>query len=200
MYNATIGIIKPLARVEISEDIEEDLRIWANFLTNFNGKTIYASNTSLTSQDLNFFSDSSLKGFGATFLPTFIVGTFPKKWEKLGTQFLELYPNFLMAHIFAPKLVNKHITFYCDNQPVVHILNKQSTPVQKLMLLVREMVMVLLKYIISFKALHIFDLDNSICDDLSRQKGTPEFLRQFHLDSSQLPSLIIFCQATSRKD
>ena len=76
--NATIGKTKPLARVEISQDIEEDLRIWTNFLTHFNGKTIYAGNISLFSQDLNFFSDSSFKGFGATFLFRFIVGTFPK--------------------------------------------------------------------------------------------------------------------------
>ena len=78
MYNATIGKAKPLARVEIPESIKEDLRIWANFLTHFNGKTLYANNTFLTSEDLNFFSDSSFKGFGATFLFRFIVGTFPK--------------------------------------------------------------------------------------------------------------------------
>ena len=92
-----------------------------------------------------------------------------------------------MVHIFAPKLANTHISFHSDNQAVVHILNKQSTPVPKLMLLVKEMVLVLLKYNISFKALHILGLDNSICDALSRQKCTPEFLRQFLLDKKPTP-------------
>ena len=94
--------------MEISKEIKDDLRIWANFLTHFNRKTIYASNTTLTSQDLNFLSDSFFKGFGATFLSKFIVETFSKDWEKLGIQFLDLYTIFLMVHIFAAKLANTH--------------------------------------------------------------------------------------------
>ena len=187
MHDATRHLSSSSDQVKITQGIKEDLRVWLSFLSNFNGKIYYSSALPLTSCHLNFFSDSSLVGYGATFRSHFIHGSFPSSWASLGIQFLELYPIFLMMNIFAPSLANTCFTFYCDNLAIVHILNKLTTPVKHLMVLVRDMVHLMLKHNISFSAKHIPGQINTTCDHLSRQLPSRQFLRDHRLDPSPTP-------------
>jgi len=175
MYNAMIGK-KKWAKIIISESIKEDLRIWSSFLKQHNGKTIIHREKPLSSPELHLYTDSSVHGYGGTCGTKYIMGVFPPTWRKYGIQFLEMYPIYLLTNIFATTLANRHIKFHCDNEAVVHIINKQSTPKKTIMVLVRNMVLVFLKYNITFKAVHIPGKDNQLTDALSRQKATPAML------------------------
>ena len=188
MHNATIGKTKPLSSVTLTPEIKEDLYIWQNFMMHHNGKTIISKAEVLNSTDLNFYSDSLFVGFGATFGSKFIQGTFPTHWRDLGIQYLELYPIFLMVNIFAHKVPRKHIIFHCDNEAVVQIINKQSTPIPTLMNLVRKMVLILLRHNITFKSAHIPGMENKLCDALSRQEAPLHLLEAYRMDKT--PTII----------
>ena len=61
------------------------------------------------------FSDSSKSGYGASFETKFLYGEFPMSWTSLDIQVLELFPIFLLIHVFTNALSNNQVTFHCDN-------------------------------------------------------------------------------------
>ncbi|XP_071087974.1 uncharacterized protein [Haliotis cracherodii] len=70
-------------------------------------------------------------GFGAYLQGRWFCGRWPDHWVKDGTTldmtFLELFPIVCAIQLWGTQLMNKKILFYCDNQAVVAIINKQST-------------------------------------------------------------------------
>ena len=70
-------------------------------------------------------------------------------------------------HIWGIHLKNKRIIFNVDNQPVVAIINKKSSKSNRVMTLVRNLVLLSLQYNIMLKAEHIPGKINSIADALS---------------------------------
>ena len=59
LIDLTIGISKPIYKIRITKSVKEDLIIWRDFLSNFNGKSLFLSDRSLTSESLNLFTDAS---------------------------------------------------------------------------------------------------------------------------------------------
>ena len=62
----------------------------------------------------------------------------------------------------------KRVIFWCDNEAVVAIINRQTSHCAKIMKLVRFLVLRCLEFDIHFKARHVPGVDNSIADALSR--------------------------------
>lgn len=63
---------------------------------------------------------------------------------------------------------NHCILFFTDNEALVHVINKQSCQVKSLMLFVRKLVAICLKYNILFRAKHIPGVSSTLADCLSR--------------------------------
>ena len=59
---------------------------------------------------------------------------------------------------------------FIDNSALVSIVNRQSSKSKRVMMLIRRMVLLLLKYNIMFKAQHIIGKENNIADSLSRKQ------------------------------
>ena len=148
--------------------------MWLNFMDNYNGKAILSKKVIVNSNELVFYSDSCLNGYGAIFNYTFVIGTFPKSWRKKDIQGLELYPIYLMVKMHEDILANKAVTFFTDNQAIVASINKQSSRNKFVMSILRPMVLTLLQNNISFNAKHIPGVKNNICDSLSRAQVPPE--------------------------
>jgi len=176
LYDATIGISKPFHYLRLSADMKQDLTIWATFLQHYNGISFISEKDTFTSSDNHIYSDSSSIGYGATFSDEYIYGSFPTNWKDFSIEVLELYPIFLILNIFAPKLSRKRVIFHCDNMAIVHILNKQTSRCKIIMKLVRPFVLTMLKYDISFKAVHVPGKNNVLCDALSRLQFTKDLL------------------------
>ena len=79
--------------------------------------------------------------------------------------------------IFGHCLVNRNVLFHSDNQAVVDVLNKQSSKDKHLMLLVRPLVLVLIRYNINLKLKHIPGLKNVLPDAISRFQATHQLLK-----------------------
>ena len=79
----------------------------------------------------------------------------------------ELFPIVLALEIWGEYLQNKCVTFYCNNQAVVYIINKQTSKDPSIMKLVRRFVVLILKYNFLFQVLHIEGVPNMAADQLS---------------------------------
>ena len=162
-------VTKPLvfSKVTITENIKEDLKVGADFLTHFNGKSFYAPSQPLFSDQLNFL-DSSFKGFMPLFYPTSL-GARSQITENAWLKVPGALPYLPQGKTLRSKTFKQTYNlpiFQCDNLAVVHVLNKRTTPVETVMFLVQKIVIFLLNSRIILSAVHIPGFENTICDSL----------------------------------
>ena len=170
LYNLSIGLKGPYSTVPLSHEIKEDVRMWLNFLTNFNGKNFFMSDTWIADDALNLHSDAAqTKGYGATLGREWLWGAWPNELRGVDITTLEFYPIAVSLIIWGPKLSHLNLNIHTDNEALVSIINNQTVKNNELCLkLLRIFVLTCLKYSIYIKAFHIPGVDNSICDALSR--------------------------------
>ena len=113
-------------------------------------------------------------GFGIYFGGKWAQSAWPTAWRESDVlsdiTFLELFPVVIAVNIWGDLLRNKNILFHIDNKAVVCIINKKSSTSQKVMILVRKLVLACLKFNFYLKAEHIPGSQNCIADALSRFK------------------------------
>ena len=144
--------------------MREDLHMWAEFLANFNGRTIF-----MAELKLKLFTDASgTLGYGAVLGSSWFYGTWSQQWVNQNITLLELYLIVLAVQIWGNRLTNGRIIFHTDNQALVPIINKQSSKDRAIMCLVRKLVITCLRCNILFQAQHIPGKANVLADHLSR--------------------------------
>ena len=146
----------------------KDLLTWQSFINNHNGDSMMLDENR---EILDLYTDASgSKGFGAYFEGHWTMGVWPEKIKAIKTDIMykELFPIVLSLLLWGQKFRNSRIVFHCDNESVVAIINKQSTPHKLSMGLVRVLVYFCLNNNIVFKARHIPGKVNDIADALSR--------------------------------
>ena len=175
LINATCNVTKSWHKIRISTAMREDLGVWLSFLENYNGVSVMLDQFWTSNDDLDLFTDSaggSKRGFGIYFNGKWTQGCWPSIWDKTGIlrdiTFLELFPVVVSLHLWGTLLKNKKLFFNIDNQAVVTILNKKSSKSDRVMCLVRKLVLLSLQYNILIKARHIPGKLNTIADSLSR--------------------------------
>ncbi|XP_046567983.1 uncharacterized protein LOC124276384 [Haliotis rubra] len=163
---------QPFHHIRITEWVKQDLHMWLTFLTKFNGVSVFQDQLWVDNSHLQLYTDASgSTGFGAYLQGEWFCGRWPDQWVVNGTTldmtFLELFPIVLAIKIWGPQLANKKILFYCDNQAVVAIINKQSSkcPVMNLL---RRLILLCFNHNILFKSKYIDTNSNVIADALSR--------------------------------
>ena len=104
---------------------------------------------------------------------------FPEHWFSYHITLLEIYPIFVLLFVFAKKLVNATITFHCDNEAVVTILNKQTSKNKLVMHVVRAIVCLQLQHNFCLKGRHIPGQANTLADNLSRFQVSSAMLQQY---------------------
>lgn len=183
LINTMLGISNPFHYVTLNIEAKKDLVMWQKFLRFHNGKTIFKRDY-MNSWQLNLHTDASHKACAAVYRGSWFVVTFPSDWKAKSIAFLELYPIMLALHIFGVKMANKSLTFFCDNKSVCEILNKQSSKVNDIMVLVRTIVLICMQYNIHFKCTHLGSKQNFIADALSRLQISPQQLAAWKLRQS----------------
>ncbi len=127
LIDLTIGRTKPHYYIPLRKEAILDIRMWSICLDKYNGKSFMYGLSKMSSNKVNLYSDASKQGFGATYGSHWIQGSWPQEWKGYHIIILETYPLLALVHTFGHKLRNSFITFYCDNQGVVEIINKQSS-------------------------------------------------------------------------
>lgn len=169
MFDLCKGVKQPHHRIKLSRHVKEDLKVWENFLIQFNGKCFFLNDKVVSSDSLHLFTDASgALGYGAVFQQSWFFGLWDKNWLEMSITIKELYPIVLAIELWGHKLANKSVCFNCDNEALVFILNKQTSKERQLMFLVRKLVLLSLKHNILFIARHIPGKFNILSDALSR--------------------------------
>jgi hypothetical protein len=143
----TVGLTHPTHHVRIKLEAKQDLKTWCEFLQEYNGVTIIPSLKWRNSQQISFETDaSSTIGFGGRYKDRWFSGTWPTLDSNLHINILELYAVMLAIAIWGPLIRDSSFELLCDNQSVVSCLNKQTYKDKEMMRIIREIVLITLKY------------------------------------------------------
>ena len=122
------------------------MRTWLAFLSNFNGSFFFLNRHWITNSSLQLYTDaSSSLGYGAVFGDQWIYRPWPDSWKSLYIAVLEFYPIVLSVIIRGHLMRNQRITFFTDNEALVHVINNKSCRDGFLMSFVRRLVLVCLQ-------------------------------------------------------
>lgn len=169
LYDLTRYINNPNHFVRITMTAKKDLKMWKTFLHDFNGTAMMLPNDWLTSEVLHLYTDSAQSiGFGIVFGTHWAHGTWPEHWTSMNITLLELFPIIVALHIFGQHIANQRIILHTDNEALTHIINSQTCKDSQIMILIRHLVLLSLKYNVMLKSEHIAGRLNTEADLLSR--------------------------------
>lgn len=168
----TMGVSNPNWHIRIPVSVKEDLLVWQQFLSIYNGRTCWQEEF-IENSAIQLFTDAAgSTGFGAYLSGRWCCAAWPAEWREQNLTgnlvLLEIFPVLVALDIWGPLLVNKRILLFCDNMGVVQVINNlsaKSPPVVKVM---RHLVFLALKYNIWLRARHIPGCQNNLADALSR--------------------------------
>ena len=169
LIDLTIGLRSPHHFVRVSREVKADLLIWQQFFKDFNGKSFFLHEKWENSMSLRLFTDAAgAQGFGAVFGSHWCYGAWPREWLGRNIAMLEFYPIVLSLFLWGDHIRDKCVTFFTDNEALVHVINKNTCKDKSLMTFVRQLVLVCFKHNILFRAKHIAGFRNTLADALSR--------------------------------
>ena len=168
LYDLTIGLERQNHHVRVTASVKADLRVWLSFLAQFNCKAIITREVWLEEHVLHTYSDSSGKGWGAFFGRNWFNGHFPDNWAKVNIAIKEFVALYFAWKLWFSNEKNVWVEFHCDNQSVVFNLLNQTSHLEQIMVLMREMVLTSMYNGLQIKATYIRSKLNSVADKLSR--------------------------------
>ena len=147
LIDLTKGIQKPHHHIRLSKGAKLDILLWLRFLDEFNGKSFFFSDVWEISDTLHLYTDANGSiGFGAVFGYHWLQDLWPEMWKTFNIAFLELFPIVIAIHVWGSLMADKRIIFFSDNAAVVHVINKQTSKHQDIMVLLRDLVLSCLRH------------------------------------------------------
>ena len=169
LIDLTVGVELPHNHIRFNKAVRSGLKVWHTFLCEFNGRAMFPDCVWINADTLHLYTDSAKSlGFGAIYHNQWIWGEWPLSWTQYDITLLELYPIVIATHVWGQHFSNRRIVFHTDNQALMHILNKLSAKHKLIMVLVRHLVQLCLRFNIQFRSEHIPGVDNDLADSLSR--------------------------------
>ena len=169
LIDLTIGLKAPHHHRRITQEVKEDMGVWMEFLDSFNGKSIFIEKKIWSSEELHLFTDAAGKiGYGGILGDDWFNGTWSEWWIAQNITLKEMYAILVAFEIWGGALANKRIVIRTDNNDLVSVLSKQTGKEPFVMILVRRLVLICLKFNIVISASHIPGRANAIADALSR--------------------------------
>ena len=175
IISLTKGITNSRWHIKLNGEFRKDISMWLNFLSHWNGVSLFLGGDVLSSPDLQLFTDASGSygmvaiSMGNGFrLPGSLNTSLTPPSMGISIDWQELFAIYIASDLWGPSWSGKHICMWCDNLPVVSIINSKRSKSPRIMDLVQAITILTLEHNFSFTARHIPGLDNSIADSLSR--------------------------------
>ena len=175
--NTTIQgkMLKPHHHIKITEEHRLDLLIWKQFLIQpDNFYRPFMESVSISAREIDMYSDASGNfslGFGAYCGPEWTWGQWDQTFCELvkpSIEYLELYAVLVGVLNWIRLFSNKRIVLFCDNESVVHMINKSTSKCKNCMVLMRLLVAECMLRNVRVFARHVGTKDNGRTDALSR--------------------------------
>ena len=160
--------------VHLNSECRQDLHMWMEFLSNWNGVSLFYGGDFTSSFDIQLHTDAaSTAGFSVVYKTHWISKKWPAEMPSIpdnlaSMAFMELYPIVVAAYIFGREWQQKKIMFVCDNQSVNSILRKSRSCCPHIMKLMRTLTWLALTNNFYFSSSYIKSKKNVYADLLSR--------------------------------
>ena len=188
LIHLTRGIKKQHHFVTLNAEARADMSCWLEFLSHFNGRNMFLEDVWLSNTAIEMYTDSAPFGYGAIFGSRWLHHRFPLEWASLNICFLELVPIVVALYVWGGLLRNHSLLLFTDNEALVAVINKQSSPDTLIMKGIRKLVVACLKFNVRVRARHVAGAVNLKADALSR--GLIEKFKILSPQSFQDPTLI----------
>ena len=152
----------------LTRPIRQDLLVWKDFLTQYNGRSIINKQIWCQTNVIHLYSDASGRGYAAVMGNQWFNGAFPADWLKLNIAIKEFVPVFLALKCWLPLLRDHTVLFHIDNMSVVFNILNQTSYLQEIMFMLRKMVLLAMSNNVFYSATHIKGKLNVVADRLSR--------------------------------
>ena len=154
--------------VRLTRDIKDDLLVWKEFLTSYNGRTIISRQVWCDQPRVEIFSDACGRGFSGILQNHWFFGIFPKDWDGINIAIKEFIPVYVAFKLWHDRFINSSFLFRVDNESVVYNIKTQTSQVPEILSLLRIMVLSAMRNNVQFFSLHIPGEQNKIADAISR--------------------------------
>ncbi len=168
LFDIMHGASRPSHRIRILASTKADLVVWKKVLQMFNGYTLISHVYWSSSPDWRVYSDASGVGYAALFGSYWFQGKFPTSWLEYSIAIKEFVPVYIAMHLWIKYFSNSNIVFFIDNESVVNILLKQTSPDKIIMKMLRKLVVSAMLNNVVFTSKHIRGKHNVLTDHLSR--------------------------------
>ena len=176
LYALTAGNnLKPHHHIRLKPETKLDLIVWQSFLVH---PRVFCRPfldcQPLEASDIKMFSDASRnfsKGFGAFCGNSWTFRTWNREFmEKAepSIEYLELFGVTIVVLNWIHRFRNKRIFLFCDNESVVHMINKSTSSCRNCMVLIRIITLQGLIHNVRIYAKFVSMKRNGIADSLSR--------------------------------
>ena len=163
-----LGINSPHFLIRLTRDVNEDLKVWQQFLAGFNGRFFSLSVDWTNSHHLKLYTNASGALALGRFLASIGVTVNGPRAGVIATFFLEFYPIVLSLYLWGYLIKDQRVLFFTDNEALVHVIKRQSCREKDLMFFARKLALVCLKYNTYLRSKHVPGLQNKLADCLSR--------------------------------
>lgn len=174
-YDTISGVKEPYYRIKLNQELKSDIRLWLQFLEDFNGQCFFPEKYWTSNESICLFTDASGNhslGCGVFNNGRWTQMRWPTAWRfsdiMRNMSFLELVPIVLAMFLWAPEFTKKKIMLYTDNAALCSIINKRTSRDKPIMKLIRPLVLLTMSHNVQFKAFFIESVNNGIADSLSR--------------------------------
>ncbi|XP_062592590.1 uncharacterized protein LOC134254037 [Saccostrea cucullata] len=130
LYKLMSSVKEGYYHIHLNKECKADLYMWLEFLSNWNGISMFYDACKVTSDSIQLFTDaSSTIGYGGYFEGHWFCDRWPVDLPRivndtLSMAFLELYPIVVASILWGKQWSGKRIVFNCDNQATVQIITK----------------------------------------------------------------------------
>ena len=154
---------------KMSAEFHKELKWWSMFMKRFNGVAFIPSPIWIE-PDVSMATDSCLQGCGGICDKEYFHSKFPETILRQGLPIhkLEFLAVLVGARIWGHKFKGLKIRMYCDNQPVVDVINSSKTKDAFMASCLRELWLVVSSNEFELRAVHLPGEENRVADWLSR--------------------------------
>ena len=182
-----MGIKKPYHHIRLTQEAKKDLKVWSDFLENYNGKSLFLEEMFLSPRTLHLYTDAAKGlGFAAVYGSHWFFGKWNPWWSIQNITLRELVPIVLALEASGHLFRDVVIVLHTDNLALVSVIKKQTSKEKYVMALTRRLVTASLQYNTMFQAEHIPGKQNDLADSLSRLQV--EKFKRLHPQADPLPS------------
>ena len=173
------------SRIKLSAEFHKELKWWSMFMSTFNGVAFIPSPIWME-PDVSMATDSCLQGCGGISDDQYFHSEFPLAILEQGLPIhkLEFLAVLVGARIWGSRFSGLKIRIYCDNKPVVDVINSSKTKDAFMATCLRELWLVVSTNKFELRAVHLPGEDNRVADWLSRWHLGKKYQDAFRLFTS----------------